>query len=763
MRLSAALDWADEHGPELNQLEREFLDESSLASASEQVRQRRANRRLRTLLALALVLLVMAVVGAGIALQKRGQARREATSAEAQRLEAQAQIEPALDRSLLLAREGVNLDDSLVTRSNLPAALLRSPAALAVAHANGERVLDEALSQDGRTLAARGDHGSVVFFDARTLRRLGTPLPGSDQLGLMGATVGPLHALAFSPDGRTIAVGSTTGNEATLDLVDARTHATLRTALDLDLHTADVAFSPDGETVATGEPVTGQQSPPDEDVVLRSAKTDRTLATSTAIAAGRLAGYTRDGRFLLVTQGDRNSLLLDAHNLKSVKRIGLGGAAALSPTDDEAAFGHGDGSVTLLDLRTGRQRTMSGREAGSIETVSFSTDGTRLATGAEDGTVAVWDRRAGLDELFKGHSSDVREVVFSPDGQTLYTASYDGSVIAWDVGGRHRLGQPFRYTSRGGGGASAVSPDGLLFAVSPGPDRVTLWRSRTLAPLSPPLRGPAGDVNGLAFSPDGKLVAAAGSAKTVLWDATTKKIVRVLPAGSHGASKVVFSPDGLTVAIGRSDGIDALVDLRTGKETAELATAGSADSVDYSPDGRLLASARLTGTTTVWDVARRSSAVELPGAIAAYAVRFSPDGKLVAVGDSSGKVALWDSVSGRPVGQPLIGHGDDVESIDFDPSGKLLVTANGDGQLRLWDVSTRKLIGSCRAPTPGGSVRFFPDGKHVLGVFGSGTGVVWSVDPATWKAKACSVANRELTRAEWAQFLPDRGYRSVCP
>ena len=110
-----------------------------------------------------------------------------------------------------------------------------------------------------------------------------------------------------------------------------------------------------------------------------------------------------------------------------------------------------------------------------------------------------------------------------------------------------------------------------------------------------------------------------------------------------------------------------------------------------------------------------------------------------------------------------MGHGGGLNSLDFDSTGRL-VTVSDDGKLRLWDVATRKLIG---APLPGantgGWVSFFPDGKHVLGVFGSGTGIVWNVDPAAWKAKACSVARRNLTHAEWTEFLGGRSYRNVCP
>ena len=760
-RLAAALDWADAAGDDagLNRLERNFLDESRTASG-------RASRRLRALLAVAILLLVAALVAGGIAMEARGSARRQATAAVAERLGAQALADPSLDRSLLLAREGINLDDSTATRSNLLAALLRSPAAIGVIHEGSERLLDEALSPDGRTLAVRGDDGNVAFFDTRTFRRIGPALAGSNQLGLFGAVQGPLHALAFSPNGRTLAVGSTTGHAATVALVDARTDVPGARATSPNLLTADVAFAPDGGTFATGEPVTGMTSPPPAVIVVRDTRTAHLRAMSRPIPGGRLAGYTRDGRSLLIVSGQRRSVLLDARTLKRTRTFALGGVAALSPASDEAAFGHADGGVTLLDLGTGKKRTLSGQASGGIEAVSFSREGGTLATAADDGTVALWNVRSGLRDTFTGHSADVRAAVFSPDGRTLYSASSDGSVIAWDLDGGRSLGQPFRFTSRKDGvpTGSAVSPDGSLFALSPGPDRVSLWRAVTRTRLAPELRGPVGDVNGIAFSPDDKLVAAAGSHSAVVWDATTKKKVTVLPVGTHGASSVAFSPDGRTVAVGTADATDVLYDVRAGRKVGDLAGVGSVDDLAFSPDGKLLVSASLTGTATIWNVARRRKVVDLPGAILLYSVGFSPDGKLVAVGDSSGSAVLWDVASGRRAGASLSGHGGGVDSIDFDPSGKRLVTSNDDGKLRLWDVATRKLIGApLTVSNTGGQVHFFPDGKHVLGVFASGTGVVWSVDPAAWKAKACSVARRNLTRTEWTQFLGRRSYRTVCP
>ena len=256
-RLAGALDWATEHAPDLNQLERHFLDESQAASVREASRQRRTNRRLRALLVVAVALLALSALAAAFALEKRGQARRDATAAVAQRLGAQALIDPSLDRSLLLAREGMNLDDSEATRSNLLAALLRDPERDRRRARGSDRILDEALSPDGRTLAVRGDDGNVAFFDTRTLRPIGTALPGTATSAFLAGIAGSLHALAFSPDGRTLAVGSTTGAGvdsprpsissgcARMRRESARARASARI-------TADVVFAPDGRTFATG-------------------------------------------------------------------------------------------------------------------------------------------------------------------------------------------------------------------------------------------------------------------------------------------------------------------------------------------------------------------------------------------------------------------------------------------------------------------------------------------------------------------------------
>ncbi|HEY5989242.1 MAG TPA: BTAD domain-containing putative transcriptional regulator [Streptosporangiaceae bacterium] len=204
-RLASALDWAAGHGADLHAVEREFL-EASRAAADRELRQQReradrearGRRRLRGALAAAVALLLVAVAVSGVAVNQRSHALTAERSAEARRLGARALTETVLDRSLLLAVEAVRTNPALETDGDLLAALLRSPYALRQVRADGDRLLDMDISPDGRVLAAGDNDGTLIFWDAQTMRRIGKPIRSGFNT----------PRLAFSPDGRQLGVAS---------------------------------------------------------------------------------------------------------------------------------------------------------------------------------------------------------------------------------------------------------------------------------------------------------------------------------------------------------------------------------------------------------------------------------------------------------------------------------------------------------------------------------------------------------------------------
>jgi DNA-binding SARP family transcriptional activator len=402
-RLASALDWSAAHRGELNPGERAFLDESRAASE-------RSQRRLRAVLAGVAGLLVLAVIAGLVALDQRGNARDEAVAADAQRLGAQALSEDDLDRALLLARQGVALDDSLQTRGNLLAALLKSPAAIGVLRGDGDRLISMDLSPDERALAFIDYDGTLTFVDTRTRRRAGRPRTIG---GLAGVIVDAVLRpdVRFSPDGSLLAVG---GGEPVV--LDARTHrvlARLRMGPDRIMYT--VRFSPNGRTLSAAIAL-GQA----RGTVIRrfEARTGRPLGEERHVSRDLVAlMLTRDGRRLITTRFDEDTLVTDARTLRPLKRLPVGAEqAALSPDDRTMLAGGRDGSVRFVDVATGKVRRASGRHDGAVVESAFSADGRSAITAGEDGRLIVWDVwRASAGETLEGHAGQITGLAVSRD------------------------------------------------------------------------------------------------------------------------------------------------------------------------------------------------------------------------------------------------------------------------------------------------------------------------------------------------------------
>jgi WD40 repeat protein len=475
-----------------------------------------------------------------------------------------------------------------------------------------------AFSPDGRTLAAGGADDAVRLWALTGVSGTGasgtgasgtvpaSTVPAATLAATLKGPAATVSGVAFSPDGHELAASSQDSKvwlwklspgKGVFPAVSATPDGSLRNAT---TWANAVAFSPDGATLAAGtsdadvlvwnlasraltsrlpepQPVTSVTWDGTDRIAASDADGTATIWTvpTPVLLAGNAASavaYGPDGEVIAV--GGTSVQLWDATSHARIATRALPpnvfvNGMAWAADGKYLAAAISDGTVLLLDGATlaplGPAFTVTA--TGTAETVSFAPDGTTLATGADDGTVRLWSLADPAHPAPLATARDsgtyVYTVTYAPDGKTLAAASTDDVTRLWNVANPAApvpAGRPLTGLRKYAIGL-AFSPDSALLAVGSADGTVHLWNvadPERAVPAAAPLAGPASYVWALAFSPDGKTLAAGVTDGTVwLWNVTSPaapSLIASLSGVTGHIYSISFTPAGDKLAASSNDG-----------------------------------------------------------------------------------------------------------------------------------------------------------------------------------------------------------------
>ncbi len=548
-----------------------------------------------------------------------------------------------------------------------------------------------AFSPDGRWLAVRREGGSVAIWDA-VAKRPRAELPAHDW-GWCN------KALAFAPRGNLLAWGNRDGSgKSVVSLRDLSTQKEIA-AFPHSTKLVSIAFSPDAETMGT--------LAYDGTVSVWDVAHQKLLTTFPSAPVGSdVEQISTDARMGVISTADATVRQPGVESKQPRTRFATAnvhsdhrGCVLFSPDGRRLAVGEAKPQIRLLDRDTGKETVLPvASPADGITTLAFSPDSRLLAAGcgAGDNDIHVWDMAAGTAAVrFTGHSGWIVGLAFSPDGQTLASASSDQTLRLWDVARQAEL-------RRFQGNADEVwalawSSNGLDLVTGSRDGSVRYWDPASKPSAAYAVLPELIHFWGPAFLPDSKsfLTANRPEGAIVRWDtASLQMLERASFLGSNHTS-LDLSKDGRWLVLGDAAGNVQVWDFPARQLVTNLVIPeAKVFALWFSPHGNILASGAWLSDNSIagklWAVAGWRE-IDLHGIDVKNALdaTFSPNERTFAIGYTDGTAAWWDLATGQRQAFFDCHYSSGVQ-LAFSPDGLLFATAGLNGVMTVWDVATRQ-------------------------------------------------------------------------
>jgi WD40 repeat protein len=574
--------------------------------------------------------------------------------------------------------------------------------------------------------------------------RLGDPLPEEvvARLG-SGRMRHPFsfRKLAFSPDGKSIVSGAANG----IRIWDAAT-GRLRRRFDVDTDwSLDFVFTAEGIAVASagldkGIVAVQVVDPAGGTVRRRIEMPDRITACNLTFSA--------DGKQLAYTH-EKTVRLYDPASGREMLRIPVKGPEArnlaFAADGKSIAICDGTDTASLHDTTGGQCLRRFKHDGDVVWWIAFSPDGRLLASmpfndkQREIGEISIWEVATGKERhRWKFSGGQIGHAAFSPDGKyAVVNGPYPDLVLCDLATGK----EVRRFTSQAASQHSVFSPDGKTLAA--GGSAICLWDVATGRVLPGSADPSIWGIMGLRFSGDGRRLIGF-SAMPIAWDPRTgREIRRFAKVGERPWWTRALSPDETLLACPDGTGTIQLWNAATGEKVRSLK--GHEEWVwrtVFSADGRRLVSSSADGTIRVWDVADGRELHKLTGD-RMLKLAVSADGRwLASASDKRGprglyEVVLWDLGTGREHARFPLSAGIQAGQMAFSPDSRLLAVGGhrgnwkDPGAVAVWDVADGKEWRSLEGHTVGAcSVAFSPDGRTLATGDGHGTLLLWELASA---------------------------------